>query len=66
MCKPIRRRRIVSLPFGTAVPDRPYTDWDDPMGDYNPYALYDHPYALRPESLKLYLGYIVHMFETEG
>lgn len=66
VCKPIRRRRIEYPPFDSAVPDRPYTDWDDPLGDYNPYALYDHPYALRPESLKLYLGYIVQKFEAEG
>ena len=60
MCKPIRKRRMKkahgsSPEFHDPVPKRPYTAWDDPMGDYNPYAMYDHPYKMKPESLKLYL-----------
>ena len=60
MCKPIRKRRMkkrTSVPqeFHDPVPRRPYTAWDDPMGDYNPYAIYVHPYNIKPESLRLRL-----------
>jgi hypothetical protein len=64
MAKHMRRRRKRNPHgFGSVVPVRPYTAWDDPMGDYNPYALYEHPYKLKPESLKLYLKFILRKLD---
>jgi len=64
MSKHMRKRRKTTPGFISPVPERPYTEWDDPMGDYNPYAMYEHPYKMRPESLKLYLNYIIHKLVT--
>ena len=61
-----RRRRRNPHGFGSTVPARPYRVWDDPMGDYNPYALYEHPYKLKPECLKLYLKFIVSKMDLNS
>ena len=67
MCKHIRKRRKIpaSPNYTSAVPERPYTEWDDPMGDYNPYAIYEHPYKMKPECLKLYLNYLISRLHLE-